>query len=81
MMGARTSGLLGHPEMMGGYAGGQAEYLRVPFGDVNCLVVPPETELPDDKVLFLSDILPTAWHGCELASVGKGDVVAIWGAG
>jgi len=81
MMGARTSGLLGHPEMLGGIPGGQAEFLRVPFADVNCLVVPPETELPDEKVLFLSDILPTAWHGTELASVNQGDVVAIWGAG
>jgi threonine dehydrogenase-like Zn-dependent dehydrogenase len=43
--------------------------------------VPPESELPDEKVLFLSDILPTAWHGTELAGVKKGDVVAIWGAG
>jgi threonine dehydrogenase-like Zn-dependent dehydrogenase len=81
MMGARTAGLLGHPELMGGIPGGQAEFLRVPFGDVNCLKVPPQTELPDEKVLFLSDILPTAWHGTELARVQEGDVVAIWGAG
>jgi len=81
MMGARTSGLLGHPEMMGGIPGGQADFLRVPFADVNCLKVPPESELPDDKVLFLSDILATGWHGCELAGVSAGDVVAIWGAG
>jgi len=81
MFGQRTAGLLGHPELMGGFAGGQAEYLRVPFADVNCLVVPKESELPDDRVLFLSDILPTAWHGCELAQVGQGDIVAIWGAG
>jgi threonine dehydrogenase-like Zn-dependent dehydrogenase len=81
MMGARNSGLLGHPELMGGIAGGQAEYFRVPFADINCLKLPPQSELPDDKVLFLSDILPTAWHGNELASVGQGDVVAIWGSG
>jgi threonine dehydrogenase-like Zn-dependent dehydrogenase len=81
MFGQRTAGLLGHPELMGGFAGGQAEYLRVPFADVNCLVLPKESELPDDKVLFLSDILPTAWHGCELSQVGQGDIVAIWGAG
>jgi threonine dehydrogenase-like Zn-dependent dehydrogenase len=79
--GSRTSGLLGHPELMGGFAGGQAEYLRVPFADVNCLVVPNASDFPDERVLFLSDILPTAWHGCELAQVGHGDVVAIWGAG
>jgi threonine dehydrogenase-like Zn-dependent dehydrogenase len=81
LMGARTAGLLGHPELMGGIPGGQADYLRVPFADVNCLVIPPELNLPDEKVLFLSDILPTAWHGTELAGVGEGDVVAIWGAG
>ena len=80
-MAARTAGLLGHPEIMGGIPGGQAEYLRVPFAEVNCLALPSEAELPDDKVLFLSDILPTAWHGNELAQVNAGDVVAIWGAG
>jgi threonine dehydrogenase-like Zn-dependent dehydrogenase len=81
MFGARTSGLLGHPVPMGGWEGGQAEYLRIPLADVNTLVIPMEYELPDEKVLFLSDILPTAWHGCELASVNKDDVVAILGAG
>jgi threonine dehydrogenase-like Zn-dependent dehydrogenase len=81
LFGCRTAGLLGHPELMGGFSGGQAEYLRVPFADVNCLVLPNESEMPDEKVLFLSDILPTAWHGCELAKVGQGDVVAIWGSG
>jgi threonine dehydrogenase-like Zn-dependent dehydrogenase len=81
LMAARTAGLLGHPELMGGIPGGQADYLRVPFADVNCLVIPSDVTLPDEKVLFLSDILPTAWHGNELAGVGEGDVVAIWGAG
>lgn len=81
LMGARNSGLLGHPEILGGIAGGQADFLRVPFADVNCLKVPGEAELPDEKVLFLSDILPTAWHGTELGGVSPGDVVAIWGAG
>jgi len=80
-MGARTAGLLGHPEIMGGYPGGQAEYLRIPFADLNTLVLPPESELADEKVLFLSDVLSTAWHATELAEVEPGDVVAIWGAG
>jgi len=79
MFGARTAGLLGHPSMLGAIAGGQAEYFRIPLADVNCLRVP--SDMPDDKVLFLSDILPTAWHGNELAEVGRNDVVAIWGAG
>jgi len=80
-MGARPSGMLGYSTLTGGFDGGQAEYFRVPFADVNCLVLPPETELPDDRVLFLSDILPTAWHGCELSSVARDDIVAIFGAG
>jgi threonine dehydrogenase-like Zn-dependent dehydrogenase len=81
-MGARPSGMFGYSELTGGYAGGQADYLRVPFADMNCLVVPSQQEIPDDKrLLFLSDILPTAWHGNELAQVGRDDVVAVWGAG
>jgi threonine dehydrogenase-like Zn-dependent dehydrogenase len=81
LYGSRTAGLFGHPQQLGGFAGGQAEYLRVPFADVNCLVLPPENELSDDRVLFLSDILPTAWYGNELAQVGRDDIVAIFGAG
>jgi threonine dehydrogenase-like Zn-dependent dehydrogenase len=83
MMGARSSGMFGYSALTGGFAGGQSEYLRVPFADVNCLVVPSQQEsnLTDTQLLFLSDILPTAWHGNELAQVSPGDVVAIWGAG
>jgi len=81
MFGQKTAGLLGHPTLMGNIDGGQAEYIRVPFGDVNCLLLPSADELPDEKVLFLSDILPTAWNANELAEVGRDDVVAIWGAG
>jgi threonine dehydrogenase-like Zn-dependent dehydrogenase len=81
MMGTRTAGLVGLNEMAGGIAGVQSEYFRVPFADVNCLVIPQGYSADDLQYLFLSDILPTAWHGCELAKVEAGDVVAIWGAG
>ena len=59
--GQPMSGLFGYSHMTGGYAGGQAEYVRVPFSDVGPIVIPDGIE--DDKVLFLSDILPTGWHG------------------
>jgi len=67
---------------MGPYRGGQAEYLRVPFADFNCLKLPgsPEDELEDDFVL-LADILPTSWHATELANGQRGDSVAVFGAG
>lgn len=64
-----------------GLAGGQAEYVHVPVADVNLLVIEPEWNLSDDKVILLSDILCTAWFGTELGNVVKDDVVAIWGAG
>lgn len=79
MYGDACGGFLGYSHLTGGWPGGQAEYLRVPFADVNCLKVPDS--LTDEQVLFLSDILPTAWHGCELGEVHEGDNVAIWGAG
>lgn len=62
MYGHHTAGLLGYSHLTGGYAGGQAEYLRVPLADVNCIKVPQD--IPDEKVLFISDILSTGWHGC-----------------
>jgi len=65
--------------MTGGYPGGQAEYVRVPFGDVNLLKVPDD--ISEEKVLFLSDILCTSWHANELADVRPGNTVAVWGAG
>jgi len=65
--------------MFGGYPGGQAEYVRVPFADVNCLKVPDA--LPDEKALFLSDIACTGWHANELARVSAGQIVAVWGCG
>jgi threonine dehydrogenase-like Zn-dependent dehydrogenase len=78
-MGHRTAALFGYSHLTGAYDGGQAEFVRVPFADLNCLKVPDS--LPDEKALFLSDIVCTAWHGCELGEVSKGQVVAIWGAG
>ncbi|KAK9817038.1 hypothetical protein WJX72_008732 [[Myrmecia] bisecta] len=79
LYGHRTAGLHGFGHLTGGWDGGQAEYARVPFADTNTIKVPQH--LDDDQVVFLSDILCTAWHANELGGVGKDDVVAIWGAG
>ncbi|HVL93494.1 MAG TPA: zinc-binding dehydrogenase [Acidimicrobiales bacterium] len=65
--------------MLGGFAGGQAEYARVPFADVGPIRI--ESDLPDEKLLFLSDIFPTGYMGAELCDIRPGDVVAVWGAG
>lgn len=73
------AGLFGYSHMTGGYAGGQAEYVRVPFSDVGPIVIPDGVE--DDKVLFLSDILPTGWMAAENAQIEPGDTVAVWGCG
>jgi threonine dehydrogenase-like Zn-dependent dehydrogenase len=81
LYGDRTGGLAGYSHVTGGYAGGQAEYARVPNADVNLLKIPADSSLPDDKVLFLSDIFATAWHAVVLGEVADGDKVAIWGAG
>lgn len=78
-MGHSPSGLLGYSHMLGGYAGGQAEFLRVPFADVGPIRVPDG--LPDEQVLFLSDIFPTGWMAAENAEIEEGDTVAIWGCG
>ncbi len=72
-------GLFGYSHMTGGYSGGQAEYVRVPYSDVGPIVIPDGIE--DDKVLFLSDILPTGWQAAENAQIEKGDTVAVWGCG
>lgn len=77
----RSCGMFGYSHLTGGYEGGQAEMLRVPLAEQNCIKVPPASELPDEKVVLLSDILSTAWHANELGGVQKGDNVAIWGAG
>jgi threonine dehydrogenase-like Zn-dependent dehydrogenase len=65
--------------MMGGYAGGQAEYARVPFADVGPIKIP--SELRDEQVLFLSDIFPTGYMGADMCNIKPGDVIAVWGAG
>jgi threonine dehydrogenase-like Zn-dependent dehydrogenase len=73
------SGLFGYSHMMGGYAGGQAQYVRVPFADVGPLKI--ESDLPDEKVLFLSDIFPTGYMAAENCQISEGDTVAVWGSG
>ncbi|MGE4054669.1 MAG: zinc-dependent alcohol dehydrogenase [Vicinamibacterales bacterium] len=73
------SGLFGYSHMYGGYAGGQAEYVRVPFADVGPVKVPGS--LSDEQVLFLSDILPTGWMAAENCNIQPGDTVAVWGCG
>ena len=79
MYGHRCAGIFGYGHSTGGYEGGQADYVRVPLADYNCLKVPDE--LKDEQVLFLSDILCTGWHATELAQVKEGDIVAVWGLG
>ena len=73
------SGLFGYSHMMGGYAGGQAQYVRVPFANVGPLKI--ESDLPDEKVLFLSDIFPTGFMAAENAHIQENDIVAVWGCG
>ena len=79
MFGHSPSGIFGYSHLLGGYAGGQAEYARVPFADVGTIRVPEE--LPDDKVLFLSDIFPTGYMGAEMCGIQGGDTIAVWGCG
>jgi len=79
MMGYSPSGLFGYTHMLGGYAGGQAQYARVPFADVGPLKLPDG--ISDDKAVFLSDIFPTGYFGAENADIEPGDTVAIWGCG
>ncbi|MGE5364057.1 MAG: zinc-dependent alcohol dehydrogenase [Bacteroidota bacterium] len=73
------AGMFGYSHMFGGFAGGQAEYVRVPYGDVGALVVPDGMD--DESVLFLSDIFPTGYQAAEFANVQPGDTVAVWGCG
>jgi len=78
--GGPTAGLFGYTHLTGGYPGGQAEYLRVPFADTTHIKV-PETDLTDDQLLFLSDILPTGWQAAVQCDIQPTDTVAIWGCG
>jgi threonine dehydrogenase-like Zn-dependent dehydrogenase len=77
--GHSPAGIFGYSHMLGGYAGGQAQYARVPFADVGPIKI--EDDLPDEKVLFLSDIFPTGYMGAEMCDIKPSDVVAVWGAG
>lgn len=79
MYGYSGSALFGYSHMYGGYAGGQAQYVRVPFANVGPIKI--ENDLPDEKVLFLSDIYPTGYMGAENANIQPGDTVAVWGCG
>jgi len=79
LMGYSPAGIFGYSHMLGGFAGGQAEYVRVPFADVGPLKI--ESGLSDEQVLFLSDILPTGYMGAEMCNIKPGDVIAVWGCG
>ena len=79
LMGHSPSGIFGYSHMTGGFAGGQAEYARVPFADVGPIKVP--NHLSDEQVLFLSDIYPTGYMGAEMCNIQPGDTIAIWGCG
>jgi threonine dehydrogenase-like Zn-dependent dehydrogenase len=79
LFGHPTAGIFGYSHLTGGYAGGQAEYVRVPFADVGPIKV--DDDLTDEQVLFLSDVFPTGYMGAELCDINGGDVVAVFGAG
>ncbi len=79
VFGHTTAGLFGYSHLTGGYPGGQAEYLRVPFADATVQKVPEG--IPDEKLLFLSDIFPTGWQAAVQADIQPTDTVAIWGCG
>ena len=79
MWGHSPAGIFGYSHTLGGFAGGQAEYVRVPFADVGPMEVPDE--MTDEQALFLTDILPTGWMGAENCGLKGGEVVAVWGCG
>lgn len=79
LYGASAAGLFGYSHMMGGYAGGQAQYVRVPYADVGPFKVPDE--LRDEQVLFLTDVFPTGYMAAENCNIRPGDTVAVWGCG
>jgi threonine dehydrogenase-like Zn-dependent dehydrogenase len=79
LYGFSPAGLFGYSHMMGGYAGGQAEYVRVPYADVGPFKVP--AHLSDEQLLFLTDIFPTGYMAAENCAIKPGDVVAVWGCG
>jgi threonine dehydrogenase-like Zn-dependent dehydrogenase len=79
MFGHSPCGIFGYSHLTGGYAGGQAEYARVPFADVGPIKIP--NGMPDEQVLFLSDIFPTGYMGAEMCDIKQGDTIAVWGCG
>jgi threonine dehydrogenase-like Zn-dependent dehydrogenase len=79
LFGHPTAGIFGYSHITGGYAGGQAEYARVPYADVGPIKI--EDDLPDEQVLFLSDIFPTGYFGADLCDIEGGEVIAVFGAG
>jgi threonine dehydrogenase-like Zn-dependent dehydrogenase len=79
MWGYSPCGIFGYSHLLGGYAGGQAEYARVPFADVGPIKIPDN--LDDEQVLFLSDIFPTGYMAADMCGIQPGDVVAVWGCG
>jgi threonine dehydrogenase-like Zn-dependent dehydrogenase len=79
VFGHSPCGIYGYSHMLGGYAGGQAEYARVPFADVGPIKI--DGGLADEQVLFLSDIFPTGYMGADMCDISPGDIVAVWGAG
>jgi threonine dehydrogenase-like Zn-dependent dehydrogenase len=79
LWGHSPAGIYGYSHLLGGFAGGQAEYVRVPFADVGPLKVPGG--MTDDQALFLSDIFPTGYMGADMCNIKPGDVIAVWGAG
>src|SRR6478736_2675258 len=79
VLGYPTGGIPGYSHAFGGYAGSHAEFIRVPFGDVNAFTVPDGVS--DEQALFLSDAVPTGYMGADLADIKPGDTVAVWGCG
>ncbi|MGX7951354.1 zinc-dependent alcohol dehydrogenase [Tsuneonella sp. HG249] len=78
--GEPAAGIFGYSHLTGGYSGGQAEYVRVPYSDIGPYVIPDDS-MPDEKVLFMTDILPTGWMAAENCNIQPGDTVAVWGCG
>jgi threonine dehydrogenase-like Zn-dependent dehydrogenase len=79
LYGYSCAGLFGYSHLFGGYSGGQAEYVRVPFADVGCVHIPDDVD--DERALFLTDIFPTGYMAAENCDIKPGDVVAVWGCG
>jgi threonine dehydrogenase-like Zn-dependent dehydrogenase len=79
LFGFGTAGIFGYSHLFGGYAGAQAEYIRIPFADHGAIQVPDG--IPDEKLLFMSDAIPTGYMGADLCDIQPGDTVAVWGCG